>query len=277
MAVASVIVRAKDEAAAIERTLSALRSQTADVESVVVDSGSRDGTVEIARRFCDRLIEIPPEEFTFGGALNLGAEAAAEPIHFALSAHCVPEREDWIERSVAYYSDPAVAATHGDQRGPDGGLLRSPFLLSRAMLEEYGLPRANPVWGLSNHACSWRASVWREHQFNEKLRASEDKEWALRVLDAGYLIAVDPDLYVDMSHRWRAGPVAYYRRQKKEWEANAEIFDVDPYGPGKLVREWWTDIPPDRHSAFAHRFLNYLRLAGLLGKYRALHGRRASG
>ena len=37
----------------------------------------------------DRLIEISPEEFTFGHALNLGAEAASAPIHFALSSHCL--------------------------------------------------------------------------------------------------------------------------------------------------------------------------------------------
>ena len=277
MAVASVIVRTKDEAAAVERTLSALRAQTVDVEIIVVDSGSRDGTPEIARRWCDQLVEIEPERFSFGRALNIGAEAALAPIHFALSAHCVPTRDDWIERSCAYYADPAVAATHGDRGLPDRSVLRRPLLVSRATLEEWGLPRANPMWGLSNHACSWRASVWRELPFNEELAASEDKEWASRVLDAGYLIAVDPDLYVDMSHRWRAGPLAYYRRQKKEWAATAEIFDLDPYGARNLVREWWTNIPPDRHSAFAHRFLNYLRFAELLGKYRGLHGNGVPG
>ena len=275
MAVASVIVRAKDEAAAIERTLSALRSQTAEVEIVVVDSGSSDGTVEIARRWCDRLVEIPPEGFTFGRALNIGADAAAAPIHFALSAHCAPARDDWVERSVAYYADPHVAATHGDQVGPDGRPLTSPFLLTKAVFHEWGLPKANPIWGLSNHACSWRASVWREFPFNEELRASEDKEWAARVLEAGHAIAVDPELYVDMSHRWRVGPLAYYRRQKKEWAVTGELFDIDPYSPRKLISEWWSDIPADRHSAFAHRFLNYLRLAGLLGKYRGLQERRS--
>src|SRR5687767_8746951 len=126
MAVASVIVRAKDEAAAIERTLSALRTQSVEVEIIVVDSGSTDGTVEIARRWCDRLIEITPEQFTFGRALNIGAEAAAAPVHFALSAHCVPPRADWVERSCSYYSDAAVAATHGDRVGPDGKLLEEP-------------------------------------------------------------------------------------------------------------------------------------------------------
>ena len=88
---ASVIVRAKNEARGIERTFKSLRRQTVPVEIVVVDSGSTDGTVEIARRWCDRLVEIPAESFTYGYSLNCGAEVALAPFHFSLSAHCAPE------------------------------------------------------------------------------------------------------------------------------------------------------------------------------------------
>src|SRR5919108_616760 len=49
MATASVIVRARDEAASIGRTLSLLARQTLVPEVIVVDSGSRDDTVAIAR------------------------------------------------------------------------------------------------------------------------------------------------------------------------------------------------------------------------------------
>src|SRR5688572_4660273 len=124
---ASVIVRARDEEAAIERTLSALRDQTVDVELIVVDSGSTDGTLEIARRWCDRLIELPSERFTYGRALNVGAEAASAPIHFALSAHCAPERGDWIERSLDLYERSEVAATNGALHYPDGRPLHETF------------------------------------------------------------------------------------------------------------------------------------------------------
>src|SRR5262247_2453967 len=117
---ASVVVRAKNEARAIERTFRALRRQTVPVEIVVVDSGSTDGTVELARKWCDRLIEIPAESFTYGYSTNVGAEAAAAAFHFCLSAHCAPERDDWVELSLGHYAREDVAATNGIQTFPDG-------------------------------------------------------------------------------------------------------------------------------------------------------------
>jgi rhamnosyltransferase len=239
-------------------------------EIVVVDSGSRDASLDIARRWADRTVEIRPEEFTYGRALNLGAEAASAPVLFALSAHCFPEREDWIERSLSHFGDPRVAGATGVRDLPDRTLLRRPFRQDLAHAE------AHPRWGFTNHASSWRAEVWRSFPFDEELDYAEDKEWALRVLRAGYLLVFDPDLYVDMSHMWRTGLRSYYIREKRAAAALDRFAPLGPYRAGDLLREWWTDIPQDRHSALAHRFLNYRRLAGLTGKYIGHRAKRRS-
>jgi rhamnosyltransferase len=263
---ATVIVRSKDESRTIERTLSLLRRQTVDPEIVVVDSGSHDGTVGIARRFCDRMIEIPPREFTYGRALNIGARAAKAPIHFAISAHCFPERPDWIERSLAHYERDDVAATNGIQTFADGRPVTEPFYQDAAHA------RSDPHWGFSNHASSWRASVWQRFPFDEDLAATEDREWSWRVLDAGWVIAFDPALWIDLSHSWRGGAVALYRRRRREATALASFADPRPYRVRDLLREWWSELPRDGHSARFHR-LNYRRVAGLLGKYEGLRNR----
>jgi rhamnosyltransferase len=262
---ATVIVRSKDESRTIERTLSLLRRQTVDPEIVVVDSGSSDGTVTIARRYCDRLIEIPSGDFTYGRALNIGAHAAQAPIHFAISAHCFPERPDWIERSLAHYERDDVAATNGIQTFADGRPVTEPFYQDAAHA------RSDPHWGFSNHASSWRASVWQEFPFSEEIDAAEDREWAFRVLDAGWAIVFDPALFVEISHRWRGGAVAMYRRERREAIGLASFADLQPYGVRDLLREWWRELPSDGHSALFHR-LNYRRAAGLIGKY---EGRRS--
>jgi rhamnosyltransferase len=256
-----VIVRCKDEEQLIERALRSLRAQTVEPEIVVVDSGSRDRTLPIARRYADQLIEIPPERFSYGRALNLGAAAGSAPFHFALSAHCWAERTDWVELSLAHYERPEVAATGGEQRLADGRPLLKTHLQS---LEE---ARAHPLWGFSNHASSWRAEVWREFPFDEEFGHGEDKEWALRVLAAGYRIALDPRLWVDVSHRWRAGARVQFVRQFRETSSTWKLGATPPeYSLGDCLSEWWSGYPRDHRSAGFHR-LNYRRMAALLGRY----------
>lgn len=269
---ASVIVRARDEEAAIERTLSALRDQTVDVELIVVDSGSTDGTLEIARRWCDRLIELPSERFTYGRALNVGAEAASAPIHFALSAHCAPERGDWIERSLDLYERSEVAATNGALHYPDGRPLHETFYQGARTA------RASPLWGFSNHAASWRGTVWSQHPFNESMTACEDKEWSWRVLSAGWLIAYDPTLRVSTAHRERSGVVAYFKRVEREARELSAYSDLPPHGLPDALDEWWNHYPrDDRYPPLFHR-ANYYRIAEISGRYvGGIRGRRRRG
>jgi rhamnosyltransferase len=272
---ASAIVRVKDEREPIKRALASLRSQSVDLEIVVVDSGSTDGTLAAARPLCDRLIEIAPDDFSYGGALNIGAEAASTPYCLALSAHCVAPDEGWVERSLALYENPSVVATNGALHLADGSALRGTFLQDWAYL------RAHPFWGFSNHASSWRRDVWKRFPFSAETAAAEDKEWSARVLRAdANRIAYRADLMVSMEHRWKASARTYHRRLRNEARAMAvtmaEYADVPPYGLRELARDWWHDLPQDRHSATAHRFLNRVRLAGLLGHYRGMRDARRS-
>jgi len=257
---ASVIVRCRDEGGTIERTLQSLRDQTVETEIVVVDSGSRDGSLEIARRWCDQLIEIPPASFTYGFALNTGARAASADFHFALSAHCHFERPDWIERALRHYEREDVAGVTGYHSLPDGTPLEGTFFETPAHA------RAHPFWGFSNHASSWRASVWEEYPFDESLDYAEDREWALRVLDAGWAIAIDPELHVDLSHVWRNGFREVFTRNLRAARALASFAELPPYGLRDSAREWWGEMPDRRHSAVLYR-LDPRRWAGLAGKY----------
>lgn len=267
-AAASVIVRARDKADTIERTFRALRRQTVDPEIVVVDSGSRDATLQIARRFCDVLVEIPPEQFTYGRALNVGAEHASAPVHFALSAHAAPASDEWIERAIGHYDDPEVAAAAGGRHGPDGSPLHGPFRHNAAYA------RRHPFWGYSNHAASWRSEVWRRFPFDERLPASEDREWSWRVLDAGWYIVIDPRLDVDQSHRSRESWVAWFRRSRREM-AGQVMFDASmSYGVPELLRDWWSIDVPSPQRPLRQR-VSPRRVVGLAGRYAgARAGRR---
>lgn len=257
---ASVIVRTLDAATDLERLVAELRRQTVPVEVVVVDSGSTDGTVAVAQRLADVVHELAPGTYTPGRALNAGARRASADVHVAFSAHCHLPDDGWVERALAPYADPRVGVTNGTTTTPDGEPLTGVFLQG----PEHG--RSVPVWGYSNHAGTWRAEVWRARPFDESLPTAEDRIWSWGVLDDGWLIAYDPSLWVDMSHRWRKGTVQYYRRCRLEEAVIAGHAHLEPYAPRDLLRQWLVEVDDDGRSAWYHR-ANYRRLAGLLGAY----------
>jgi rhamnosyltransferase len=256
---ASVVVRARDKADTITRALESLRAQTVRPEIIVVDSGSVDGTVAIARRLADRVIEIPPARFSYGRALNIGAAEAGAPVHFALSAHCAAPHPSWVERSLAHYRRADVAGTNGRRLVLGGRPVHEPFA------QDLAHARADPYWGFSNHASSWRAAVWAEFPFDETLIYAEDKEWALRVLAAGWTLVFDTELFVDLSHQWRQGFWQYCRRQRDAARAIGSFATLPPYGLRGLLDEWW-EGPPDPRPPWRRR-ANPLRTAGLIGKW----------
>ncbi len=57
----SVVIRSYNEAAHIGKLLEGLERQTTQHEVIVVDSGSTDGTVGIARRYGAHVVQIHPQ------------------------------------------------------------------------------------------------------------------------------------------------------------------------------------------------------------------------
>jgi rhamnosyltransferase len=258
---ASVVVRTFNSAATLTACLESLCDQTVVPEIVIVDSGSTDATLATAERLADRILRIPHASFSYGGALNRGAEVAGAEVHFALSSHCVVAQRDWIERSLRHYERPEIAATNGQVKRPDGLPLLEPLLLTA------DTPLPDPFWGFSNHASSWRADVWRREPFDETLIASEDFEWAGRVLASGHAIVFDPALTV-LGHHLRAqGPLAFYRRSRREFLGASACRPLDPPTLGAALVEWWSRHPPQT-KPYRQRLSPY-RVAMIAGRYAA--------
>ncbi|HEX8742426.1 MAG TPA: glycosyltransferase [Thermoleophilaceae bacterium] len=252
----SVVIRTKDEARDLGGVLESLDAQTVgrdDVETIVVDSGSADGTVAIARERGARVIEIAPESFTFGGALNTGAEAARAAVILALSGHAYLPDDAWLERLLAHFEDERVACATGAGDGPDGAALTEP------VLQDAELARRNPYWGYSNAAGAFRAGLWRERPFREDMPGTEDKEWAWHWLMRGRVVAIDPRLITHHDHS-HDPPADCYRRAHREWVGFGMYLDVGPAGVGEIVRKglanpyWKMRLHPSAWAALAGEY-----------------------
>jgi len=264
--VASVIIRAKDEERDIGRTLSALASQTiaSAVETIVVDSGSSDSTVEIVRGFGIEPIEIAASRFTYGGALNIGCAEARGEVLIALSAHAVPTRSDWLERMIEPFADSQIACVCGYAHGPDGEALRTKLIQDAALAE------ARPHWGYTNGSGAFRSELWRERPFREDMPGTEDKEWAWYWLWRGWLSLVDPALAVEHDHE-HEGLRTTYRRARREAHGIGMFAPVVPETVPELVRRWWNE--KDGRPSHLRARLSPSRAVHLVGGWR---GQRAA-
>lgn len=88
----------------------------ASFEVVVLDSGSRDQTVRVARSYPVEVLTIPAHLFGFSKTLNFGAHRATSKFFVILSAHSVPADDRWLEELLApLRSNEAVAAVYSRQ------------------------------------------------------------------------------------------------------------------------------------------------------------------
>jgi len=265
----SVVVRAQDEAASIGRLLDLVRAQELDgrtIETIVVDSGSTDGTPDIARARGARVIAIPPGSFTFGGALNTGCEEARGELVVALSAHAFPRDPAWLARLLAVFEDPRVACASGELYAAEGGLL------TERVVQDAEFLRRQPYWGYSNAAGAFRAELWRQHPFRADLPGTEDKEWAHHWIERGYVCVVDPEFSVDHDHS-KDSLREQYVRSRREWHGSALYLDLPARGAGDIAREWWTDQASYRSRLRAR--LSPRRVVRMLGMYTGLRRARS--
>jgi rhamnosyltransferase len=168
---------------------------------VVVDSGSIDGTLEIVRSFPVTLIEIRPEQFTYGYALNLGVERVESEIVATLSAHSLPANPDWLRKLIEpFVTQQRVAGVYGRQR-PRANATPLELIgmrLTGVLSDTPRLLDTKPLFSNANGA--FRRGLWLEDPFDEQVGGAEDIAWVRTMQERGYLIAYQPSAVVYHSH-----------------------------------------------------------------------------
>lgn len=181
-------------------------------EVLVLDSGSTDGTVEIARGFGDgaRLHEIPNSEFGHGRTRNLAARLTEASVLALLTQDAVPASDGWLEQLVAPFTeDPLLAATFGRQLAPAGCRPHVKRTLNETfdrLSPDGGLVVRRPSdqpsggWFFSNVNAAYRRSVLVDQVPFRDIDYAEDMAFARDAADSGLSTAYVPAAAVVHAH-----------------------------------------------------------------------------
>ena len=246
----SIVIRAYNEEGHVGRLLEGIFRQTMhDVEVILVDSGSTDATVQIAAGFGATIVHIRPEEFTFGRSLNLGIEAASNPLVVIASAHVYPVYPDWLESLLSPFLDPKVALTYGRQRGGETTKFSEHQVFAQWYPQHSDPRQAHPFCNNANAAI--RRSIWEKHSYDETLTGLEDLAWATWVLHEGYAISYVAE--AEVVHVHNETPRAVYNRYRREAIAFKRIFPAEHFKFWDLIRLVVGNIFNDLwHAAQSH-------------------------
>lgn len=217
----SVIVRSKDDAAVIDRTLQAIFMQEGPpFEVLSVDSGSRDETPAILARYPSRRFELPPERYVPGRVLNWMAREASGEVLVFVNSDATPVDSSWLSRLTgALEEDDSCAGVYGRQlpRPNATPWVRRDY--SRAFPPP-GTAAIPFIFSLAN--CAIRRAAWEQVAFDEHLLYSEDEDWARRVRAAGWTTRYVPEACVEHSHEYSLKQLV--RRYRGEGQADAAIY-----------------------------------------------------
>jgi GT2 family glycosyltransferase len=245
-AAVTVAIPVRNGGALLAETLAAVCSQRLDreVELLVADSGSTDGSRALAERYGATLIDVDPADFSHGGTRGLLARMASGAHIAFLTQDSVPAGERWLARLLEGFElAERVALVYGPYRPrPDA----SPMV--RRELDAWfdslspdgsprvsrGLPgRSDPdgirrLFFTDANGCADR-QVLEQVPFRE-IAYAEDQQLARDMLAAGYATVYLPDAAVVHSHDYP--PLDLFRRSFDEWRGLREVHGiVAPLGP----------------------------------------------
>jgi glycosyltransferase involved in cell wall biosynthesis len=178
----SALVRTWNSERTLKLALRALRKQRPVLdEIIVVDSGSTDTTLDIARSFDCRIIRYPTgKEFNYSVALNLGIESVQGEYCLILSSHNVLLFENVVEIMLKTIEGAAVAAVYCTTAHKGGDFLHRSASLRGRLVDIIYKDTFDGTNGLWNACSLGRTSVFRESPFCESTPTAEDQIWAAR-------------------------------------------------------------------------------------------------
>jgi O-antigen biosynthesis protein len=265
--VVTVAIPVLNGARYLDEVLGSVRAQQVDreLEILIVDSGSTDESVEIARKHGARVHEIGRAEFSHGGTRNLMIELARGNHVAFLTQDATPAHERWLAALLEGFEQaPDVAAVFGphDARPDASHMIKAEMERhfstwgnggreievqrcdrSSAGIAEYRASPGRFVFLSSVNCCIARAA-WEKVRFRD-VPYAEDQLLGRELIEAGYATVFHPDARVVHSHDY--GPLQFLRRYFDEFRGLREVLGHrEPARPRAVARAIWSLYRADK-------------------------------
>jgi glycosyltransferase involved in cell wall biosynthesis len=223
---ASVVIPVCNAELYLPQAIESVLAQTwQDFELIVIDDGSTDHTLEIARKYeaCDRRVKVYTQPNRgFAETLHLGFELAASEWVFRMDADD-RMRPNRLERQIAFLAEhPELDVASSLVRHIDGenrviGKDNSKLFTHEAILK---LVAANELIGFCHPAAVVRKSaVMAVGGYRKQFWPAEDIDLWSRLAENGYKMLVQPEYLLDYRMHGSSASVSGARvtRQKIRW------------------------------------------------------------
>ncbi len=178
----SIVIRTLNEEKYLEQLLSKIYKQKTSYlyEIILIDSGSTDNTLKIARNFNCKILNIDRNEFSFGRSLNIACDKAEGKYLAFISGHCIPKNEQWLDALIKPLSCGVVQYTYGRQIGGNETYWSESQIFKKYFPGESSIPQTGFYCNNANSAIE--ADTWKKYRFNEELTGLEDMHLAKRLV-----------------------------------------------------------------------------------------------
>jgi glycosyltransferase involved in cell wall biosynthesis len=272
MAVVTVAIPVLNGARYLDEVLTAVRDQEVDrpVELLVWDSGSTDGSLEIAERHGARIHRIPKAEFSHGGTRNrMAAMARGEHVAF-LTQDATPASPRWLQALLDGF---AVAEDVAAVFGPHIPRPDASHMIKCEMERHFAVwrdGRAVDVQRLDRSPAGLDAyrrfpgrftflsdvncavAKWALERIPYRdVPYAEDQLLGRELIEAGYAKVFHPEAAVVHSHDYP--PMQFLRRYFDEFRSLREVLDhVEPAAIGRTQRFMRGVVRADQRWLQAH-------------------------
>jgi len=207
----SIIIPTYNAENYLRKLLDGIKNQSIkDYKLIIIDSSSKDKTVQIARKYTNNITIIPQSEFDHGGTRTKAGQIAQGEILVYLTQDALPYDNQTIENIIKIFKNNKIAAAYGRQISYEntnlfGKHLRTFNYTNKSYIrnqEDINKYRIKTPFLSDSFAAYRRSSLEDIGWFKDGLILGEDTYAGAKMILKGYSLAYVSEAKVYHSHSY---------------------------------------------------------------------------